>query len=412
MMLAVAANQGWTARSIDISAAFLQGREIDRTVYIRPPPEYKKPGVVWKLKKGLYGLKEASRLWYDELSQDLKKHGGVQLTGDPAVFVFHKDGQLQGFAVIHVDDVFISGEQAFSDDLVEKIKIRFRVSKDESRSFTYTGMSIRTDSRNRIFVNQNQYSEELEDVPKDAEEDTEEKKKTTLRGVVGKLLYLNLTRPDLSFKTNMLSRIPAGTDLNQKLKEARELVTEARQNPLEIKYGRLGPLENLSLEVYADASFGGVEKGLRSTEGFVILIRGENDRCSPIAWKSRVINRACKSAKSAETIALEDGIDMAIGMGRQLQQIITGKVQEIPVPIMGYSDSGSLIESLRSTKPVDEHPMRMHVDRLKNHKEKGFATGYKWVPTQDQLADALTKSKITPFNIRRVLKSGCLKKPE
>jgi len=174
-MIAVAANQGWTARSIDISAAFLQGREIDRTVYIRPPPEYKKPGVVWKLRKGLYGLKEASRLWYDELSQDLKKHGGEQLTGDPAVFVFHKDGELQGFAVIHVNDVFISGEQVFTDDLVEKIKKRFRVSKDQIKNFTYTGMSIRSDNNNRIFVNQNQYSEELEDVPKNAEDDTEEK---------------------------------------------------------------------------------------------------------------------------------------------------------------------------------------------------------------------------------------------
>jgi hypothetical protein len=56
--------------------------------------------------------------------------------------------------------------------------------------------------------------------------------------------------------------------------------------------------------------------------------------------------------------------------------------------------------------------MRMHVDRLKNHREKGFATGYKWVPTHDQLADALTKSKITPFSIRKVLKSGFLKRPE
>ena len=73
------------------------------------------------------------------------------------------------------------------------------------------------------------------------------------------------------------------TDLNQKLKEARALVEEARKTPLEIRYGRLGPLKNLSLEVYLDASFGGVEKGLRSTEGFMILIRGEGDRCSPVA---------------------------------------------------------------------------------------------------------------------------------
>jgi len=137
-----------------------------------------------------------------------------------------------------------------------------------------------------------------------------------------------------------LSRIPAGTDLNKKIKDARLLVEEARRHPLEMRFTKLGMLKDLTLDVYADASFNGVEKGLKSTEGFIILLRGGGDRCSPVAWRSRVIDRACKSAKSAETIALKDGVDMAIGLGRQLVQVITGKVQDTPVPIWGYSDSG------------------------------------------------------------------------
>ena len=62
LMIATAANQKWALRTIDISAAFLQGREIDRTIYIQPPPEVAKEGIVWKLRKGLYGLKEATTL--------------------------------------------------------------------------------------------------------------------------------------------------------------------------------------------------------------------------------------------------------------------------------------------------------------------------------------------------------------
>lgn len=65
LMLAVSANKGWALRPVDISASFLQGREIDIEVYIRPLPAFKKPGIIWKQKKGLYGLKEAARLWYD-----------------------------------------------------------------------------------------------------------------------------------------------------------------------------------------------------------------------------------------------------------------------------------------------------------------------------------------------------------
>jgi len=116
--------------------------------------------------------------------------------------------------------------------------------------------------------------------------------------------------------------------------------------------------------------------------------------------------------KSAETIALEDGMDMAIGIGRQLKQLATGNVQEIPVPIWGCSDSNSLIESLKSTKPVDEQLIRMHVERLKDHKKKGFVSGYRWVPTTSQLADPLTKAKVNPADLRRVLKTGFANRPE
>ena len=173
--------------------------------------------------------------------------------------------------------------------MVRLLKLRFRVSKDQIGKFVYTGMSIKS-TEGFIYINQNQYSQELEQIPKEAEDGKEEQKKTTLRGAVGKLLYLNLTRPDLSFRTNLLSRIPAGTDMNEKIKEARELIEDARKNPLEIRYGRLAPMKDITIEVYADASFGSAEKGFKSTEGFVILLRGVGERCAPIAWRSRVIS--------------------------------------------------------------------------------------------------------------------------
>ena len=116
--------------------------------------------------------------------------------------------------------------------------------------------------------------------------------------------------------------------------------------------------------------------------------------------------------KTAETIALEDATDMAIGLGRQSKQIQTSKIDAIPAPIWSCTDSGALVESLKSTKQVDEQPMRLGVARLKDHREKGFVKGYKWVPTNDQLADPLTKAKIDPSNLRRVLRTGTLIRPE
>ena len=249
------------------------------------------------------------------------------------------------------------------------------------------------------------------EVPQEVKDESVDSLRTILRGAVGKLLYLNLTRPDLAFKTNNLSRVPPGTDLKQKVLEATVVMEEAKKNPLEIRYGKLGELKDLSIELYADASFGGVDKGLKSTEGFIILLRGENDKCSPISWKSKIITRVCKSAKSAETVALENAMDSAIGIGRQLRQIQTGSVHEKPAPIHAFTDSASLVESIRSTKQVDEGSMRLHVERIKDHLQSQNIETITWTPTDRMLADPLTKIKANTTNLVAVLRTGQWKKP-
>jgi len=351
-------------------------------------------------------LKEAARLWYDEILAELIRRGGQKLIGDPACIIFHLNGEYIGFTIIHVDDIIIGGIPEFVHEMVGHIKARFRVSKDQIERFVYTGMSVRTDKAGRLHLNQNQYLEEMDNVPADAEAGKEEGLRTVLRGAVGRLLYLNLTRTDLAFRTNFLSRVPPGTDLREKIKEARELTIEAKKFPLEIKYGKLGQLKNLSLEVYADASFGGIDKGLKSTEGHIILLRGDSDKCAPISWRSKLISRVCKSAKSAETIALENAMDTAIGIGRQLRQIQTGIVDKKPADIHAYTDSASLVESIKSTKPVDEGNIRVNVHRIKDHLNHKDVKSVTWVPTEHMLADPLTKKKADTSALREMLKTG------
>jgi len=188
-----------------------------------------------------------------------------------------------------VDDIIVSGTQELVDRIVGAIKRCFKVSKDQIETFDSTGMAIRSNKHGRLYLNQNQYLEEME-VSQEAKDESVESLHSILRGAVGRLLYLNLTRPDLAFKTNNLSRVPPRTDLKQKVLEATVGMKEAKKNPLEIRYGKLGELKNLSIEIYADASFGGVDKGLKSTEGYIILLRGEGDKCAPISWKSKLIS--------------------------------------------------------------------------------------------------------------------------
>ena len=83
-------------------------------------------------------------------------------------------------------------------------------------------MAIRVKKDGRLFLNQNQCLEEMEEVPRDAQDGPEDGLRTILRGAVQRLLYLNLTRPDLSFKTNNLARVTPGTDLRKKIKEVKD----------------------------------------------------------------------------------------------------------------------------------------------------------------------------------------------
>jgi hypothetical protein len=103
---------------------------------------------------------------------------------------------------------------------------------------------------------------------------------------------------------------------------------------------------------------------------------------------------------------------MAIGIGRQVVQIQTGIIQDIPIPIRAYTDSNSLVESLKSTKQVDEGPTRLNIARIKDHLKQQLVTEIKWVPTHLQLADPLTKTKADATALRKVLRTGFLEKPE
>ena len=70
------------------------------------------------------------------------------------------------------------------------------------------------------------------------------------------------------------------------------------------------------------------------------------------------------------------------------------------------------MESIRSTKQVDEGAMRLHVERIKDHLASKNIESVRWVPTEQMLADPLTKAKVDSTSLVTVLKTGRWKKPK
>ena len=107
LALTLAANEGFEIFAVDIQSAFLQGKNLERDVFVVPPPEAKMDGKLWLLQKAAYGLLDGSRLFYLEMKHQLEKFGFKEISGDSAFFTYHKAGELMGFACIHVDDLLL-----------------------------------------------------------------------------------------------------------------------------------------------------------------------------------------------------------------------------------------------------------------------------------------------------------------
>ncbi|XP_057246849.1 retrovirus-related Pol polyprotein from transposon RE1 [Beta vulgaris subsp. vulgaris] len=119
ILIALATALSWPLHQLDINNAFLHGH-LDEEVYLKPPKGFQggKEGQVCRLKKSLYGLKQASRQWNIELTQHFLAHGYTQSKRDYSMFTKKHSGK-QTIILVYVDDLLISGD----DDVeIQKIK--------------------------------------------------------------------------------------------------------------------------------------------------------------------------------------------------------------------------------------------------------------------------------------------------
>ena len=399
LTLSIAANEGFEIFSADIKSAFLQGRSLERKVFVLPPSEAKMDGKLWLLQKGAYGLIDGSRLFYLELKEKLEKLGLRQISGDSAVFTYHKAGKLMGLVCIHVDDLLLMGNGQFKQLVSQNLFKSFRISKVEFDKFKYLGCASERKKNGDITLQQNEYIKNIKEVEcpsllnscpvKDAE-------RKEIRRVVGELLWVSLmTRPDLAFEVNQLSTSILDAKIRD-LKSAKRLVEKAKLEPAILRFTKLGPIENLRIKLYCDASFNNQDSKLRSTEGRVLLLENEkSDKVNMFSWKTKRISRICRSVKGAETRALENGLDEAVHYARMIKEIYDGAANlknPKQIKVEAVTDNKGLWENLNNTRQCEEKLLRNSIALVKEMVEKSEVEKVHWVETKEMLADTLTKT--------------------
>ncbi|GKD64699.1 retrovirus-related pol polyprotein from transposon TNT 1-94, partial [Tanacetum coccineum] len=226
IFLAFAAHMNMVIYQMDVKTAFLNGN-LREEVYVSQPDRFvdpDKPNYVYKLKKALYGLKQALRTWYDMLSSFLISNDFSKGSVDPTMFI-RREGKELLLVQIYVDDIIFAASTPELCDLFAKIMCsKFKMSMMGKISF-FLGLQISQSPRG-IFINQSKYA--LESLKKYGFEscdpvDTPMVEKSKLdedkegkavdpshyRGMIGTLLYLTASRPDLQFSICMCARYQA-----------------------------------------------------------------------------------------------------------------------------------------------------------------------------------------------------------
>ena len=341
-MLALTAQKEWKLNAIDIKAAFLQGDEIDRELYVIPPKEANTTNI-WRIKKCVYGLGDASRRWYNSIKNYLLSIGLVMSKADPALFYYHKDNNLIGMIAIHVDDFLWSGAKEFEINFISKLRNMFVVGKENQSAFKYLGINL-VEKNSDITIDQINYSENIKPIKLTNNETID---KDHLQSQIGKLLWISSqTRPDIAFDVCQL-----GTNFKnsgeKEIKYANKVLTHLKQDSVQIKYKYLGKNDDLKLVIYADASHGNLCDG-GSQSGYLIFLVGENRKSSLINWQSKRIKRVVRSSLAAETLALSDAIDDGVYISELISELFFNGSKQIPIEV--YTDSKSLFDALNSKK--------------------------------------------------------------
>ncbi len=144
MIFTVAGNEDFELRKIDIRAAFLQAKQLDRDVFLKPPKDIMNEKIIWKLKKPLYGLNDASRKFWWRVKSIFKELGLRKLDGDEVVYhKLNEEGNLAEMVSTHLDNYDVGGRKKFVEMLTKKISKVLDVSTVESEYFRFTGKDVK-----------------------------------------------------------------------------------------------------------------------------------------------------------------------------------------------------------------------------------------------------------------------------
>ncbi|WKA07524.1 hypothetical protein VitviT2T_025341 [Vitis vinifera] len=223
MLLAFACFKDFILYQMDVKSAFLNGF-INEVVYVEQPPSFQSfnfPNHVFKLKKALYGLKQTPRAWYERLSKFLLKKGFKMEKIDTTLFIKTKENGML-LVQIYVDDIIFGATNvSLCKEFSKCMHSEFEMSMMGELNF-FLELQIKQ-LKEETFINQAKYITDLlkrfnmeeaktmktpmsSSIKLDKDEKGKSINSTMYRGMIGSLLYLTASRPDIMYSICLCAR--------------------------------------------------------------------------------------------------------------------------------------------------------------------------------------------------------------
>lgn len=393
LLMAIAVKRKLKIHQMDAVTAFLQG-DVSHDIYMEQPKGYADTSNrVCKLKKAIYGLKQAGRMWNVKLDRILKEIGLIPLVMDPCVYMT-PDKKLM--IAIYVDDFLIFYEDdAMLRRLMKILSEKFKM-KDMGPVKGCIGIRIKLNDDGSIELDQHTYIGEVLkrfgmldckmignpcdiNAKLTCNTDDEIISNVPYQEAVGSLLFIaQATRPDISFAVNNVSRFNKSHTQAHWAAVKRIMRYLKKTMDYKLTYGNSEGI----MEAFTDADWGSDVDSRRSVSGYVFNMSG-----GAISWKSHKQATVALSSTEAEYVALGEAVQESIWLAQLCNEL---GMMTTPIGISCDNQSAIMLAESTGYRPrtkhidIKYHFLRQHVE------QKNIMVTF--VPTDENVADVLTKA--------------------
>ena len=331
LLLTLAVAHGWHILAGDVSTAFLHALLTDEVFVIPPVEYYPNGGVLWKLRKAVYGLKQSPRMWQQHFASVAASLGFERLKSDSNLYF--QPGQ-RCYMLCYVDDLLIFGDNKTTEFLFSELQkqwcLRSEGVLEPGTSISFLGRCItRREESIEMSMPTSYIDKMLEQLDMlkcrhaatpgtdalrkliDSEELLSPADHKLYRRIVGQLLWLSSIRPDIQFAVKEFSRgLTSPTeDHRTKMKTLLRYLAGTKPMVLTLRPKIIPHSKQTTFDIdtYVDSDWAGCATSRRSTSGMALYFLG-----TLITSQSRTQATVALSSGEAELYAIGLGVSESL----------------------------------------------------------------------------------------------------